>query len=78
MVPKCANHFRPFDLASIAFNSLQKIILPQFMNYVNQTEDKMRVAYCKGAVCINAVLVLIHKLFTINQSEDIHIVPKST
>lgn len=51
---------RPIDLASIAFDSFQKIVFPQFMDYVNQIAW---IAYrIKGVSCIDAVFDIIHDI----------------
>ncbi|KAJ8027323.1 LINE-1 reverse transcriptase-like [Holothuria leucospilota] len=40
-IPSCVNDFRPIDLGSIAFNSLQKILLPKLMDYIEKVGDDM-------------------------------------
>ena len=62
--PQNVNDFRPIDLASIAFNSMQKIMLPQFMDVIDQQGDKRQFAYRKGVSCVDAVLLLIHEVVT--------------
>ena len=69
-IPKCVNDFRPIDLASIAFNSFQKIMLPELMDRVDQIGDNMQFAYRKGVSCIDAVLVLIHDIVSHLNSKE--------
>ncbi|XP_071832278.1 uncharacterized protein [Apostichopus japonicus] len=60
--PKDVNDFRPIDLASIAFNSMQRILLPRLTDSINQFGDKRQFAYRKGVSCVDAVLLLIHEV----------------
>ena len=38
--PNSVDDFRPIDLASIAFNSMQRILLPSLMESIDQYGDK--------------------------------------
>ena len=62
--PQTANDYRLIDLASIAFNSLQKIILPRLMERVEEVGDAYQFAYKKGVSCVDAILVLANDIVT--------------
>ena len=60
--PKLVNDYRPIDLASIGFNSLQKIIAPFIMRSIDTNGDNCQFAYKRGVSCIDAILTLLHKI----------------
>ena len=68
--PLTVNDYRPIDLASIAFNCLQKILLPRLMTCVDNLGDTNQFAYKKGVSCVDAVLVLVNDVVTHLNSKE--------
>ena len=68
--PVNVNDYRPIDLASIAFNCLQKILLPRLMESVDIFGDRNQFAYKKGVSCVDAVLLLIHEIVSSLNSNE--------
>lgn len=69
-IPRSVNDFRPIDLASISFNCMQKLIVPQITQAIDQYGDSNQFAYRKGLSCTDAVLSLIHNIVTGLNNKD--------
>lgn len=69
-IPRSVNDFRPIDVASISFNCMQKLIVPQITQAIDQYGDSNQFAYRKGLSCTDAVLTLIHNIVTGLNNKD--------